>query len=240
MKKQKLMRCKLGLVLTEALVAMATLTTGVIALSTIINNAISTLAVSRDYMIAQNLATEGIEAVKAVRDSNWLLFPTNKECWLYLDPYSAAVKLSANQSVSCSGAASPEMSYEKVSSTGKVTYYGKNYAPFVDGSDAWKLVNVTSGYSYGDGALDLENSSFNQEKFIILIKDLGLGKFMYISKPSGNPPADTTNSKFYRSIIFKEIDKTTHTKATFEVKVQWLEGAKVRTILRESTLYNYL
>ncbi len=85
-----LIRSKFGLVLTEALVAMTIMTTGIIILSSILNNAVNTLAISRDYMIGQNLVTEGVEMVKIVRDTNWLLSPTKKTCWLTADPSSIA------------------------------------------------------------------------------------------------------------------------------------------------------
>ena len=44
-------------------------------------------------------------------------------------------------------------------------------------------------------------------------------------------------SKFYRSIVFLEI---TVSSATFEVKVQWEDGAKVRTVNDSFILSNYL
>lgn len=76
---------KIGFILAECLVAIASLATGVIVLGTITNNALSTINLSKDYLIAQNLVTEGIEAVKNFRDTNWLLYPNKKNYWLSLD-----------------------------------------------------------------------------------------------------------------------------------------------------------
>ncbi len=74
---------KSGIILTETLVSLAMLITATLVLSTIITNAVSTTKLSRDYMLGQNLATEGVEAVKNRRNTNWLLF-TDPNDWLYL------------------------------------------------------------------------------------------------------------------------------------------------------------
>lgn len=86
------MKNKSGLILTEALVAIAMLVISTIVMSSIIQNSLSTTTMSKDYMIAQNLATESIEVVKVIRDSNLLIRPAElnpgQDCWLVLDPAS--------------------------------------------------------------------------------------------------------------------------------------------------------
>lgn len=72
--------------MAEALVAIATLIIATFVLSTIVSNAVSGTSTSRDYLLAENLIMEAAEAVKNVRDSNWLIYPSKKECWLMLDP----------------------------------------------------------------------------------------------------------------------------------------------------------
>lgn len=79
---------KSGLILTEALLAIAMLSIGSLVLASIVQNAVRTTVLSRNYLIAQNLATEGIEAIKSVRDTNWLLQPDDPECWLEMEPDS--------------------------------------------------------------------------------------------------------------------------------------------------------
>ena len=189
-----LIRSKFGLVLTEALVAMTIMTTGVIILSSILNNAVNTLAISRDYMIGQNLVTEGVEVVKIVRDTNWLLSPSNTSCWLEATPGAA-------------GCTEVEQKAANATAGNYITTKDAN-------SGVWKLsaTNVNP--------LDLSKISTEalaQAKYVV--------------------PIDEIDSKFYRSITF--ILKSA-TQATFEVKVQWLDGKKVRTITRKTTLYNYL
>lgn len=76
---------RLGMVLTEALVAISTLAMGVIALGTITQNSIGTTILAKDYLVARGLAKEGEEVVKNIRYTNWMLKPADKSCWLRID-----------------------------------------------------------------------------------------------------------------------------------------------------------
>jgi len=82
----KITQNKSGLILTEALLAISMLALGSLVLASIIQTSVRTTVLSRNYLIAQNLATEGMEAVKSVRDTNWLLQPGEPDCWLEKDP----------------------------------------------------------------------------------------------------------------------------------------------------------
>lgn len=84
MTNKGIIKNRLGLILAESLVAIATLATGSIVLTTIVTNALTATQISKDYMIAQNLVTEAIEGVKNIRDTNWLLKPGKPDCWLAL------------------------------------------------------------------------------------------------------------------------------------------------------------
>ncbi len=87
----KILKNKTGLVLAEALLAIAMLAIGSLVVASIIQSAITTTALSKNYLIAQNLATEAMEAVKSVRDTNWLLQADAPECWLELVPDSDGI-----------------------------------------------------------------------------------------------------------------------------------------------------
>lgn len=191
-----------GLILTEALIAITTLTAGAIAMGSIVSNAISTTTVSKDYLIAQNLVTEGEEAVKVIRATNWMKKPDKKDCWLTI-------------TTDCSGA--------KVSA-------GESYAA-INKSGLWQLVDANSG------GLDLAQSNVAtyQTPFQLYLQDIG-GVKQYVAVNSGNLPV----SRFFRAIKFVNVDTTNNTQATFEIKIQWLDGSRVRTINRELTIYNYL
>jgi type II secretory pathway pseudopilin PulG len=87
----KILKNKSGLILAEALLAIAMLAIGSLVVASIIQSALTTTALSKNYLIAQNLATEAMEAVKSVRDTNWLLQADAPECWLELVPDSDGV-----------------------------------------------------------------------------------------------------------------------------------------------------
>lgn len=87
----KILKNKSGLVLAEALLAIAMLAIGSLVVASIIQSSITTTALSKNYLIAQNLATEAMEAVKSVRDTNWLLQADAPECWLELVPDSDGI-----------------------------------------------------------------------------------------------------------------------------------------------------
>ncbi|MFH1284234.1 MAG: hypothetical protein ABIH78_01460 [Candidatus Peregrinibacteria bacterium] len=72
--------------------------------------------------------------------------------------------------------------------------------------------------------LNLEAGGMDEYRFY-------MGDLPYIHDPSGEP------SPYYRGVKFTEV---TDDFASFEVKLQWREGAKVRTILMPVTIFNYL
>ncbi|MBD3329924.1 hypothetical protein GF354_00160 [Candidatus Peregrinibacteria bacterium] len=77
---------KKGTVLTEALIAITLLMTASMVMVAIMMNAYSTIRISRAYLTAQNIASEGVEAVKNLRSTNWLSEPNDADCWMRLDP----------------------------------------------------------------------------------------------------------------------------------------------------------
>ncbi|MBP7670871.1 hypothetical protein KA119_01095 [Candidatus Gracilibacteria bacterium] len=85
------MRFPKGLVLAETLVAVAILAIATVVLASIISNGTGATKVARDYLVAENLVTEGAEMVKSLKATNIMLRPQDvnpeaKECWLYLSP----------------------------------------------------------------------------------------------------------------------------------------------------------
>lgn len=78
---------KKGETLIEVIAALTSLVLAGIAAMTLIISVMSSTAISKEYLIAQNLAREGIEGVTNIRDTNWLLYPSEKGTkWLKVDP----------------------------------------------------------------------------------------------------------------------------------------------------------
>lgn len=191
---------RLGMVLTEALVAIATLAMGVIALGTITQNSIGTTILAKDYLVARGLAKEGEEAVKNIRYTNWMLKAANKNCWLRINPSNLA-------DPNCGSLATANSYYVATLNGGVWTLKSESAAPNPDTPTA----STTS-------------------PFLLYSDDNGY-------YPVSTKPLNSKPSKFYRSVQPTSI---TADAATFNIKVQWKDGAKTREINRSLTMYNYL
>ena len=69
-----------GFTLIELLIAIAVFTVGIMASFTL---ALANMRVAKDNfdrVLAANLAREGIELIRSVRDSNWLMIDSNEDC----------------------------------------------------------------------------------------------------------------------------------------------------------------
>lgn len=77
---------KKGETLVEVITALTSLVIAAVASVTIIMSTYHSSTISREYLIAQNLAREAIEGMTNIRDTNWLLYPSERElCWLTID-----------------------------------------------------------------------------------------------------------------------------------------------------------
>jgi len=82
---------KKGETLLEVLVALTLIVVTAAAAASAVISATKSLSLSKNYLIAQNLGSEALEAIKNIRDTNWMKFPINKEdCWLVIDEITEA------------------------------------------------------------------------------------------------------------------------------------------------------
>ena len=66
-----------GISLVEAMVALLILTVGLIPVLAIITSSSGLAALIKNNLIAANLAQEGIEVVRGLRDANWFVSPVS-------------------------------------------------------------------------------------------------------------------------------------------------------------------
>lgn len=133
-----------GLVMAEALLTVTMLAIAAIILSEVFQSSMTMTALSKNYLIGQNLAVEGVEIVKQIRNTNWLVEPNDKTCWLTLDP-----------SLDCNGEALVD----------------RNYLAFATENGAYKLVEDDAGTLYIDSlkrftAVKGENAASNFGRLI--------------------------------------------------------------------------
>lgn len=92
---------KKGETLIEVIAALSCIVLAGLAAVTVSIQVMSTTATSKEFLIAQNLAREAVEGVINIRDTNWLLFPTNKdECWLIKDSSECNVSKAVKENTS--------------------------------------------------------------------------------------------------------------------------------------------
>lgn len=202
------------MVLTEALVTVATMATGVIIVGTVITNAVSTTTASKDYMVAQNLVTEAIESVKNIRDTNWLMRPDMRECWLLADPNT-----NVPNGTNCSGVSARETT-------------NRDFIVNWDSTNnTWKLEEPSA-----NAPLDLRNTLTNSEPYRLYEDSSGStgGTTRFVP---GSPGSGRDPSKFYRSVNF---DNVSSDGAMVIVKIEWMDGSKVRSVTRQVNLSNFL
>ena len=79
---KKLKKQPIGESLIEVITAIFVLVIGSSVAVSIVVNGMQTNNFNRDSMLALNLAIEGVEAMRTIRDNNWLRFAYDKEkCW---------------------------------------------------------------------------------------------------------------------------------------------------------------
>lgn len=196
-------RSKRGSILAEAIVAVTTLVAGVIALGTIINNAVAATGVSKDYLVAQNLLTEGVESIKVIRATNWMMWPQlTDSCWMVREP-------GANGQGNCAPL---------------VVAQGTNYVA-EENVGKWRLRLSNRG------DLDLSGNVGAQSTYRLYTTPVNPFP-RYVHTAGLNTP-----SKFYRSVKPVIVAPSS---VLFEVKIQWLDGSKVREVKRNFTIYNYI
>lgn len=198
----KFSKSQKGVIMTEVLVSVAILTIAVFVLSSIFNNAASSIRVSRNYLIAQNLLIEGMEVVKSVRDSNHMIAPNNPDCWLASNPGA----LAAMPVPECGG---------------NTVSFGNYVIKESDGG--WVIQSAEGQWLDLEGGVSHDNDNYR------LYLEEDTNRFVY--DPTGSPTG------FYRGINFKVVNDSF---ATFDVRIQWRDGARVRTLEDSFTLYNHL
>lgn len=67
--------------LIEVIIAIAVITAALMSSMALITFSVSSIRVSKSKIIATNLAQEGLEIVRNIRDSNWLSYKRSPENW---------------------------------------------------------------------------------------------------------------------------------------------------------------
>ena len=212
--------------LIEVLVAVVILSTVLTATFAILNRTISTNVNVKNRVIAINIAREGLEAVRNIRDTNWLKYSGDRRGkWLCLE------LLNNNKTAidtDCFPNSTSQITDEK---------YLVDFAELNDESRRYFL-SVPSEQD----ELDLKTAtSFGDYR---LYQDATSGRYTHDS-------SSNTSTIFYRQIELEVENPLTETFCTTSddcknaklkviARVQWREGEAVRTLVLETYLFDFL
>lgn len=217
--------------LTEVLVAVGILVVVLVTTFILINRGIATNISVKNKILAINIAREGIEGMRNIRDTNWLKYSGDRRNkWLCIDSFSTSTG-NPDTIINCP-------SGQKIDDSSYILNFNKDLSRFFI-----KEATETS-------KLDLKTSTnFSEYK---LYKDVADSR--YTHKSSGN-----SATIFYRQLILKAEPEPNcgispcmeNTRLHVISRVQWIEpliagdenasqSDLIGTIVMETYLYDYL
>ncbi|MBI5421631.1 hypothetical protein HZA44_00660 [Candidatus Peregrinibacteria bacterium] len=89
-----------GETILETVIAMGILAVGISLASTIVGSSLRSINASKNRIIAISIAREGLEAIRNIRDTNWLKFnSTKRECWNHMPVAGMDTCVNANSPI---------------------------------------------------------------------------------------------------------------------------------------------
>lgn len=214
--------------LIEVIIALFVLVIGSGAATVLIVSALQANTFSKDSLVGLNLAVEGIEAIRNIRDTNWVKFSYDKEnCWNMLPE-----KASGDDCTSGSGNLIDASNYTVDLDTSNYTW-GLTKTGSVGASDLdLEGATATTNAPYKLYFIDLDNS-YNSDNQGTALDDHDL----FVSNDIGGA-SNTGESKFYR-MVSVTYDAADPNIMNVESLVQWKAGSLVHQIRLTSSLTNF-
>ena len=216
---------KRGETITETIIALSVLAIGITLSSTLMASSLRNINVSKNRFIAVNIAREGIEAMRNIRDTNWLKFSSRRRtCWNH-----SPQELPDD----CTDIATPGVSDNAIEPGNYIIYKDEGHrwrlAPANTGSEP-SITDYTPLFTVdidGDGESDMYNHS----------PDL-------ISDALGETPQTTV---FKREITIEYLDddgntedNTANNRMRVTSAVSWFRSGIERTVELKTHLTDYL
>lgn len=216
--------------LIEVIIAIFVIAVGSGAATTLIVSALQANSFSRDNLVALNLAVEGLEAVRIIRDTNWLKFSYDKEnCWNVLPEMGLGVDCDDPKSLLSSG-------YYTVDLNPKTYSWQANFIG-TDTLVALDLKNqqANSNEAYRLGFIDITpNQDTNKNSNLLDDTDI------YVTRDAIT--TETGVSRFYRMITITYLDDPnpeSANEAMVESLVQWQDRGQTHQVKLSTILTNY-
>lgn len=209
--------------LVEVILALFVVSVGAGAATVLIVSSIRANSFSKDNLVALNLAVEGVEAIRNIRDTNWVKFAYDKEnCW-YMKPEMGSTN-------SCTNAGNKIADgYYTIDLNPENYSWGLNMVP--SGSKLDLSTNSTANDDYRLHFLDINNTDGLDDHDIYVSEN---------THTSALPPVTPgEESKFYRMVTVEMNDPAKNDAMTVTSLVQWRDGSAVHKVQFSSTLTNY-
>lgn len=219
-----------GETITETIIAISILAIGITFSSTLMANSLININVSKNRFVAVNIAREGIEAMRNIRDTNWLKFSSNRRtCWNHMPQ--------ENIPDNCEDSIPPDgVSDTPIEAGEYIIYKGTDHRwrlmPAEDDTDPENIIDNTPLFAVdinGDGVSDMYNHVVEGA----LIKKEGEG-------------AEPENTVFKRKITVRYLDddgsdgNEENNRMLINAEVTWLRGDVERTVELKTHLTDYL
>ena len=214
-----------GETILEVLLAVAALTMVLTAAFTVLSRATATNQNIKNRIIALNLAREATEAVRNVRDTNWLKYSgERREKWLCLDQNNA-----------------PDACQGDVSTTMPMIADGTYSVEFDDANTRYYLISEDSTV---DAETSLEDSPSFEDKYALFVQD-STGRLASNSLDATG--ARLTQSPFFRQVRLKiennpvcGSNNCIETKLIVAVYIYWREdNGQVQSLSTETHLFDF-
>lgn len=219
----------------EVLISIFIITMGMTGSAMLIISAIHINSVNADRIVGLNLAREGIEAVRNIRDTNWMTWSANiRECWNFMNDTNGDGIID-NTDEACSVDANGQNEHP-IGGKDDESNFVTNYIIDYDNENfRWVLMNENDPPT--DYSAKLYKSSQN----------------LY----THNPEETNEETKFSREITIKYIDNKNDSgdpityyfpegerdkdnRILIESKVSWFSRGRTQEVILAQTLTDYL
>lgn len=170
-----------GFTLVEVIVMMSVFTIGILGTLAVANLAVRTGVENEQRVVSANLSREGVELVRAIRDSNWAAMSedTGPDCWDYYRTSAATAGQPFPTPFACSPrfqSLSNETSFTAYPNTGNGMPYLVQQGSTNTKSAAYRLCqNATTGVYVPSAAVcGAESGTYYRRVTVQRVKDLGI------------------------------------------------------------------
>lgn len=227
-----------GISMIEVITALFIIGLGAVAASTIIISALQGNRVSKEKMIAMNLAREGIEAVRNIRDSNWLRYSATKdECWNFWENPTASP-----QSLNCDSSSPTKITDEKyyIVQFGRSDLSDSNGIPY---TYKYFLTQATEQ----DKIENIDNSKLTEYelKRVDMLSGVTGKQALFVANNDAGRDLISSPFTYYRQVYIKYLNEdgtdNDETAPVMEVtsKVMWFEKGMKKTVKLQESITNY-